>query len=138
MSHQNIPHVNQVHHENQKESIRANVMTESMKQRKKEAAREKAAATRRAKAAEKAALETDSFKLRKKEAAREKAAATRRAKAAEKAAAKHEALKPLTISAEREERRKAILKRFHLNTATRRRQQMKNPYVKTTNDWNIY
>ena len=115
-----------------------NTQTNSMKLRKREEGRAKAAATRKAKAAN----QTESFKERKKEAARAKAAATRQAKRNAFRAQELQGLKPAEnarmdrLPLQGEERRKAMLKRFQLNTATRRRLQKKNPYV-MTNDWAV-
>jgi hypothetical protein len=110
-----------------------------MKLRKLEEGRAKAAATRKAKAN----AQTESFKRQKKEASRAKAAATRKAKANALRAQAVQGHKPAAnawmaqLPNQGEERRKAMLKRFQLNTATRRRLQKKNPYVKAMNDWAI-
>ena len=109
-----------------------------MKLRKLEEGRAKAVATRKAKAAN----QTESFKMRKKEASRAKAAATRKAKANALRVQALQGVKPAAntwmnrLPPQGEERHKAMLKRFQLNTATRRRLQKKNPYV-MTNDWAV-
>jgi hypothetical protein len=110
-------------------------MSENERRRKLNEARAKAAATRKAKIN----AMSEAEKEQKRHEARVKAAAARRAK---RNALQGQPPAPAQawiadLPNEGEERRKAMLKRFQLNTATRRRLQKKNPYVKAMNDWAI-